>query len=302
MTRVSNFSQHQQLVSAMLQHQQAVARINQQVTTGKRGDSYDDLGLDAVRQVKLSNVLVREIAYGDNAKRAAAQLDVQDLQIGQLRNGALSLRDAVLGALAAGEARGLDTAAESAFGTLRSVLNTDYAGSLLFGGGLASGDAFTPTDLAGLVALPGTGDAFANGPVQAKTLVGEGRAITAGIGADSLGTPLAEALRQLGALLPIDGPLTAAETAALEAVLPFIDAAASDANILQAENGIRARHADEAIATAAERATSFEIALSGVEDINPAEAITRLQAEQNALQASYQILARLNQMSLLNFI
>lgn len=302
MNRVSNFTQHQSLVAAMMQHQREIALASLQVATGKRGDSFDDLGADAVRQIDLSAVLARETAYGDNARRAAAQLGAQDLHIGQLRDSALSLRDTVLNALAAGEARGLSIATEGAFASLRDILNTDYNGSLLFGGGAASGLAFAPADLAALLALPATADAFANGPVAGNVLVGEGRSITTTIGADSLGTPLAEALRQLGALLPIDGPLSDAETAALQAVLPFLDAAIDDANVLQAENGVHQARADDALKSSQERAAAFEIALSAIEDVDPAEAITRLQAEQTALQASYQAFTRLSELTLLNFI
>jgi flagellar hook-associated protein 3 FlgL len=302
MTRVSNLAQHQQLVSAMLQHQQAVQRASLQVATGKRGDSYDDLGLDAVRQVNLSHIMARESAYAENARRAGAQFDTQDLYIGQVRDSALSLRDAVLGALAAGEARGLGTAAEAAFASLRGILNKDYAGSLLFGGGLVAGEAFLPDDLASLVALPTTGDAFANGPVVSEVNVAEGRSIPTGFGADSVGGPLAEALRALGGLLPLEGPLSDAQAAALQAVLPLLDQAAADANNLQAENGVRARQAGDALQAATDRAANFEIALADIENVNPAEAITRLQAEQNALSASYQVFARLNELSLLNFI
>ena len=302
MTRVATFAHHAQLVAAMQQHQARLAIANQQLATGKRGDSYDALGLDAVRQIDLSAVRARELAYGDAARRASAVLDAQDLHLGQLRDAALGLRDAVLGALAAGEARGLGTAANAAFQSLSGALNADFAGRPLFGGGLAAGNAFTPASLADLVGLAATADAFANGPIAGEALVGDAQTLSIGFGADTVGGPLAEALRQLGALLPIDGPLDAAETAALEAVLPLIEAAVSEANVVQAENGARAAAADAAGKAADARANEFEVALAQIEDVDPAEAITRLQAEQTALQASYQVLAQLGRLSLVNFI
>jgi flagellar hook-associated protein 3 FlgL len=302
MTRVASFTQHSQLIAAVQQHQQRLAIASLQVATGKRGDSYDALGTDAVRQVRLSNVIAREAAYADAARRAASRLEAQDLHLGQLRDTALGLRDAVLGALSAGEARGLGTAAEAAFAALRGVLNADHAGRPLFGGGLAEGDIFAPASLADLVALPTTADAFTNGPIIDAAIVGDGQAITTGFAGDVIGAPLAEALRQLGALLPIDGPLDAAETAALNAVLPLIEAAVADANVVQAENGARAAAADAAIAAADARAQDYELALAEIEDVDPAEAITRLQAEQTALQASYQVLAHISRLSLVNFI
>lgn len=302
MTRISNIAQHQQLVTAMLQNQREAALASLQVATGKRGDSYADLGSDAVRQIRLSSVLARENAYVDNARRAADQLAAQDLRLGQLRDASLSLRDAVLGTLAAGEAIGLETAAEAAFSELRSALNADHGGGLLFGGGVASGDVFTPPDLASLVALSDAGEAFANGPVNPRVLVGDERSVSTGIGADIAGEALAEAVRQLGSLLPIAGSLTPSQTAALTAMLPLIDAAISETNSLQADNGARAAFANEALDAAIARSASFQTALAGIEDIDPAEAISRLQAEQNALQASYQVFARMNELSLLNFI
>jgi flagellar hook-associated protein 3 FlgL len=302
MTRVASLTQHTQLVAAMQQHQQRVAIASLQVATGKRGEGYDDLGLDAVRQVKLSNVLARETAYADAARRAAGRLSAQDLHLGQLRDAGLGLRDAILGALAAGEARGLGAAADATFGALRGALNADHAGRPLFGGGLAEGPAFTPTSLAELTALPATSGAFANGPLVEAALVAEGTAIGTGFTADAIGAPLAEALRQLGALLPLDGPLDAGGTAALEALLPLIENAVAVAGEVQAENGARAAAVDEAIVAADARAQEFELALAAIEDVDPAEAITRLQAEQTALQASYQVLAQIGRLSLVNFL
>lgn len=302
MTRISTAAQQQQLVAAMQQHQARIALLNWQIATGKRAQDYGDLGLDALQQVRMSGVLSRETAYADNAKRAAARLDVQDLRLGQLHDAALTLRDSVLGALGAADAQGLADNLQTAFDILRSTMNVDYEGKPLFGGGMASGEPFAPADIAALVALPDTASAFANGPVSPEIAIGEGQSITLGFGADAIGTALAEAVRQLGALMPLDGPLDAAGIAALEAALPALQNAVAETNDMQAANGVRAARAEEAVARAAERVTSFSVALSNLEDIDPAEAITRLQAEEAALQASYQVLVKLNNLSLLDYI
>lgn len=302
MTRVSSFTQQAQLLAALQQHQQRIAVAGQQVATGKRGDDYAAFGLDAIRHVNLSNVVARENAFADAAKRAATRLDAQDLHLGQLHDSALALRNAVLGALGAGDARGLGAATEAAFQSLQGVLNAKLGGQPLFGGGITGASPFTPASLVGLVGLASTADAFANGPVIDEAAVGEGQTIATGFTADAVGGPLAEALRQLGALLPLDGPLDATATAALNAVLPAINAAVDASNAVQAENGARAAAVDDAVKSADDRAKSFEKALSELEDVNPAEAITRLQTEQTALQASYQVLAQINRLSLVNFI
>lgn len=302
MDRISNLGQHQQLVSAMLRNQRELAEAQLQVSTGKRGDSYDDLGGDAVRQINLSHLLSRETAYAENAGRAEAELAAQDLHVGQAYDAALALKDTILNAIAAGEARGLASAAATAFDALRAAMNASVAGKPLFSGGVTGVEAFAPDSLAALVALPAVADAFGAGGVPRKIIVGDGRSVEVGMDAAMIGVPFADALRTLGRLLPLDGPLDAAASAALVALLPELDAAAATLRDAQAETGARAALTADISREAVARTTALQTALSAVEDVDPAAAITRLQAEQTALQASYQAFARLADMTLLNFL
>jgi flagellar hook-associated protein 3 FlgL len=72
--------------------------------------------------------------------------------------------------------------------------------------------------------------------------------------------------------------------------------------IVSSSNGMRFGRADELLTEHKDRETFMLTFISDIEDVNMAEAITRVNNDQIALDVSYKLTAELSRMSLLNFI
>ena len=101
---------------------------------------------------------------------------------------------------------------------------------------------------------------------------------------------------------PIDGQLTPVQRTFLESQLSVLDSAIDTLQLNVARNGNRQATVEEMIVQHQDEEAFLEIFISDIEDADLAEAITNLENDQVALQASYEITAQLSQLSLLNFI
>jgi flagellar hook-associated protein 3 FlgL len=100
----------------------------------------------------------------------------------------------------------------------------------------------------------------------------------------------------------LQGQLSIAQDAALKAEIQALDAAIAGIVDQQAVLGINARKVDDYAIQAQTRADDLEVFVGDIEDVNMAEALTRLSNDRTALEASYKVTGELAKLSLLNFI
>ena len=101
---------------------------------------------------------------------------------------------------------------------------------------------------------------------------------------------------------PFNGQITDAQQAFLETELGNIISAFDKINVAMAENGARQKQVEGAITGHEKRSDYLEIMVAGIEDADMAEAATRFQQAQTAVQVSAQTFSRLSQISLLNYL
>jgi flagellar hook-associated protein 3 FlgL len=111
-----------------------------------------------------------------------------------------------------------------------------------------------------------------------------------------------KALADFDNLTPIVGDLSPAQSAFIESQLTVFDAAIEDLRIVMSSNGMRFGRADELLTEHEEQENFMLSFISDIEDVNMAEAITRLNNDQTALEVSYKLTSELSRLSLLNFI
>ena len=126
--------------------------------------------------------------------------------------------------------------------------------------------------------------------------------------ADALGTPLFNTLKTIQTFDetvgsgPIDGELTQAQIDFLQSQLSTLDTIHETITNQAAINGSYQRRIDDNRSDLKARQTTIENMMGGVTDVDVAEAISRLQQAQIAVQASAQVFQGLQQSSLLNFL
>jgi len=168
-----------------------------------------------------------------------------------------------------------------------------------------------------LLALAATADAFDNNDIKAQAKVDQTQTLTYGILADDLAEPLFEAFRRImqfnagtlpsgaGAYAPagaFSSPLSDNQRQFLINELSRLETVAEGVNQVAAQKGINMNTVEAIQERLASENTFLRSFASDIEDVDVAEAITRLQQDQLAVEASYRVVADLNNLTLMDFI
>lgn len=307
MTRVASYSHSQSLVQGMIRNQADVYKAQQQVNTGKKAQDYKGLAPQASTVVTARAAMTRVQAYKETAGEISQTLAMIDLQTGAMLDAAESLKQSVLDALALGNGQGFEEILDSNFKMIVSALNTKIGNSYLFGGGQTGEKPFTVASLADLAALADVSDAFANDDTRASVRLTDTFTMQYGVLADEVAGPIMEVIRALkqfhdGPMGPINGDLTPDQVTFLEGKLAEIDSAVQGMRAIQTANGLRQSQMKDVNEQLTQQVDYFELFVSDIEDVNMAEAISRLTADQAALEVSYRVVSLISQLSLAKYI
>ena len=305
MTRVSSFGQQQVLINSILNNQAQLFKDQKQVTTGKTFETYQDLTGEVSTLLGSKNILDRTESYIGAATHVKRNLDVNNLQLENVIGKAEAIRQSMLESLAQDKTFVLMDTIEEGFSSMIASLNTDIGGVHIFSGGRTDVDPIVGDDLSDLVAAASAADLFQNDNRKAVAKIGKNTNMEYSLLADEVAEDIFAAIKNIAdfdAVTPISGDLTPAQNAFIESQLAVFDAAIEDLRIVSSNNGMRFGRADELLIEHQENETFMLNFISDIEDVNLAEAITRVNNDQNALEISYRVTSELSRLSLLNFI
>lgn len=199
---------------------------------------------------------------------------------------------------------------ESIFSQAVAILNgKDANGDYIYAGGRTDTAPVSVSSLADLVALPTVAGAFTNGDSKKAVQVADGQSITFGLTASEIATGLMQQLKDIAAFdVGVNGDfdnttsLTGTQSSFLTARIATVDAAVQGLNAVTARNGGIYNQLENALGTQDTMAVLYGGFIEKMQHTNLAEAATQLSLNQTALQASLQVTATLNQLSLLNYL
>ena len=305
MTRVSSFGQQQVMLNSILTNQSQMFKDQKQVASGKINESYKEFTGQVSTLLGSKNLLDRTQSYIGSATHVKRNLDVNNLQMESIVGKSEDIRQAVLESLAQDKTFVLMDTIEEAFGSMIASLNTDIGGVHIFSGGRTDVKPVVGNDLSDLVAAGAASDMFQNDQRKAVAKIGKNTNMEYSLLADEVAEGIFAAIKNIADfdnLTPISGELTPAQNAFLESQLVVLDAAIDDLRIINSSNGMRYSRANELLEEHENRETFMLNFISDIEDVNMAEAITRVNNDQIALDVSYKLTSELAGMSLLNFI
>lgn len=305
MTRVSSFGQQQVMLNSLLSNQSQLFKDQKQVASGKIHESYKDLTGEVSTLLGSKNMLDRTQSYIGASTHVKRNLDVNNLQLENMIGKAEDVRQAVLETLAQDQTFVLMDTIEEAFSSMVASLNTDIGGVHIFSGGRTDVKPVVGTNLSDLVAASAAADLFQNDQRKAVAKIAENTNIEYSLLADEVAEDIFAAIKNIADfdnVTPISGELTAAQNTFLESQLTVLDAAIADMRIVNSSNGMRYGRADEILVEHEANETFMLNFISDIEDVNMAEAITRVNNDQTALEISYKLTGELSRLSLLNFI
>lgn len=336
--KVSTLTQNEYLRSRILEVQRQLIDTQAQVASGKKSQVYSGLGFDAPTSVNLNNAKASTETYLKTLNTAKVRTTTIASVLDRITEIASEMRASALQAMTPGGlptpagSAAIKAQAAARLAEVTSLLNTQIDGVFLFAGRATStppmtavgavGQAGTPLDdvaqLNGANPLTSTasgdtryaaidtllqgvnfsytGETGPNATLMAR--VDEGLDVAYSYTGDN--SAFKEVMRGLYALATTDltsttdaGWRRVAELATGDFAQGQRDVAALSADLGVKQSGldaIRVRHTDFM--------TTLQIQLTAVEDVDTADAMSKLSLQQNNLEVTYKVLASMKDLSL----
>ena len=298
LTRIGDFAQSERMTSDLLQTQTRTRIAQAQISSGKVSDRFQDIAPEVERLIDVKLVLQQSEQFQEN-------ILFTDLKLVAMESAVSGLFDIATRAQTLAIQRTSDPQSppglvapefENLLDHAVALLNEDMDGRYLFGG---SQTARRPVELDPAFANFGSADDtyYQGDELELRTRVDIDVEITTTMSADLEGfQELIGGLRGL-----VNGDVLDDETV-LENSLGLVHESLTKIADYQAELGLRQslmerieqRHIDAEI--------YLENRISGIEDVDITEAISRLAEDQVILESAMATLARMNQLNLVDYL
>lgn len=306
MTRVSTSSNYSVMTANLMRAQLRQNDVGEQVSSQKIANDLKGYAKNAEVLTAMRSAQAKITGLIDQTKLVSNRLDMQESGINQVAESVANARTAIANAMAAGNAETLMQQLQSAFGDTVQGLNTKSNGRYVFAGAQTDTPPTSATSLADLTAAASVADLFHNDQYIATSRTDEKTTVPIGVLGDALGTKVFEAFKKVQAYVDNNGPFTGklntTQTSDLKDMLKDFDTAYSETLTAQGKNGLVQKRFETAKTELQDQADTLTTMVGGITDVDMAEAVTRLQAAQLAVQASAQVFASLQNTSLLNVL
>lgn len=306
--RVSSFGQQQLLIRSIFKNQQALFEDQRQVSTGKRVDDFKGLAGDTGTVLGSRSFQSRIETYQQTIDTIRGKLNANDVQIGGVLGAAEDLKESIQTVLANGNAQGFGELLEQTFGFTVNSLNTNIDGTYLFSGAETGTVPVNVTSLAELdtvEAAGSTADVFDNASIAFEARIADGVSLEFGMLASDVATGFFDELLSLyrqDQATPFEGEITPTQFSFLQNALQSLTTSIEGLRTDQVSNGLSFERLEVIDEQHSDSIVFLETFIADLEDVNIAEAITRLNNDQVALEASFQAISSLNQLTLLRFL
>ncbi len=303
--RVSSFGQQQLLIRSIIDNQSKLFESQRQVSTGKKADDFKGLAGETGTILGARSFKGRIETYQQTIATIRGKLDANDVQIGGVLDGMEDLKENIQTVLANGQAQGFEELLEQTFRFTVNSLNTNFDGTYLFSGAETGTQPVNVSTLAELSAAPATADVFDNAAIAFEARIADGVNLEFGLLASDLATGVFDELRALydqHQLTPFEDEIDQTQFDFLQNSLQTLTTAIDGLRRDHVSNGLAFERLEVIDQQHADSTLFLETFIADLEDVNIAEAVTRLNNDQVALEASYQSISSLNQLTLLRFL
>lgn len=318
MSRIGTFQQSQAVLADMMRNQSRVFDAQRQVASGHKGEHFKDIPRDIPMLLGAKSVVARIETQIEANRLLQSRLDGYDVNLRALEAVGGDLRQAVLDAIATDSGLSLAENIRSLFDQAVGLLNTRLGDRYIFGGTNGDQAPVTTTTAAGLIALAEPPSAaFANNQISPTARISDSQTMVYGLLADEVGQDLLHAMQRIlqfnagtlpaGAAAfapagPYGDQLSDNQRAFLNGELARLGSVSTGLTSFAAKNGIRLGMLESVQSRHVERINYTKSFITEVEDVDMAEAIAGFNRDQVALQSSIGVMARIGQVSLLDFL
>ena len=319
MTRVSSLGQTNFLLQDVLRVQKDLFNHQKQTTTGMKSDTYTGIARDVGTLSGAKAILSRSEQFMSSNIEVERRLTIYDATMESLRDVAQEMRDNVLAAVNTDSGIAIRSQLDNLFDTSVNLLNTRDNGRYIYSGTRTDTPPVktsTSTALSAITADVSTTPAnvFANNSLKQQTQVDDNLNMTYGTLGEDIGKDMMESMRRMfrfdngtenfgfGTGGPFSNPLTTDQANFLKGELQRLNNTIDTIDKFHAKNGVN-QMAIEDIQERHQQDIGFmKVFISDIEEVDIGEAITKMQQDQVALEASYRVLSQVSRATLLDFI
>lgn len=305
MFRVANFAQHQLTMSYTMRTQGSVAERQIEIASGKRAQQYSSISADASQLVNIERSVARTQQFTRNIDQAVTRLNIMDSSVATLVERATEVLSIMSSAMSGQNISDvpLQEFAATFLAEAESLLNTQHEDRYLFAGAQTNNPAVDLSDVAYTpqAGLPGTFtadfDYYQGDTLQLAVRSDETFETTYGITADE---PAFE--QMLRALSYMDYAGANLDNSVLQEAYSLMKSAVDGLSDIRGRIGASTKVLDSAKNGHEDYLTYSTNLVSTLEDVDVAEATTRLAQDEVQLKASYLSLSRISELNLLQYL
>lgn len=301
MARIASINTQQVIARSLLEVQGRLRDAQLQLATGRKAETFSGLGPDVRRAISARSLSSQWEAYGALVKTASITLEVYDTQLVDIDDIASKLRASIREIAAAGWSAPLQPIIEGAWGEFRRALNANYGGVAIFAGSRTDVSPVAASQFSDLAGKP-LSEIFQNDEIKAKVRVAPNTDVSYGLTASEVATDLVQAFRDLADAGPIVGQPTQAQLVAVEGALSKLSSGIDKVRSINVSNGLNQATLERYEEKAVARRDLFDSVAGSVEDADLGQVATRISSYRVVLEASYSTIARLQNLSLANFL
>lgn len=317
MTRVATAAQNRFALFTTLNTQQRLFDAQTQVGTGQKSQDFAGIAREAGRLVSVKTEFARVDQFLDNIEQTDRRLEFMGFSLERIEELGRSFRTTLLGAKNGETANvtGVPALAQGLLDQIVDLLNVRDETRFLFSGGAINNRAvdlnngvYTPPVAPPFPAAADT-DWYGGDDVVQQARIDEGFVIDYGVRANN--PAIERVIRAFDAISEItfSSPPSAAEITAINDAVALLTQALDTPPVgeltiggLFAQTALNRSIMDD-VKTKHENFAAFaEKNIAEIEQVNTAEAISILNTEQVALEASFASIARIQSISLVNFV
>jgi flagellar hook-associated protein 3 FlgL len=315
-TRIGTFTNQQLILEATLRNQVRFADTQLQVATGKKSQTFSGIAPEASRLTNLKDQLATSQQYVNNIDTVTSRLNMMEFGLEQIDGMARDMRSLIRSNLN-GDAPttvNLPALAQQFLNQITEVMNFKDGSRYLFSG---SKTDTRPVDLSNGVYTPPAPPPFDattdTGYYEGDSSVAEVRiddnvVVQYGVTADQ--PAFEQIIRALDnvAQMTFTNPITAAEKQVLNDAIDTLTQAVDDNGAnktigeLAGDVTLDMKQLDAQKTQHQSYINFVTKSIGDIENVDTAEAVTILNSQQVQIQSSYEIIARLGDLSLTNFL
>lgn len=314
--RIDSLSYYTTSLSGIQNGQSAIARVSQQLSTGKEMLAAKDDPLAASRALELSDRISLRAQSLANQAKASIALKYENTVLQGLRSTLDQARTTLQGVGQEPEPTNRTSATQILKGAFHSLLayanSRDAEGNYIFAGDKSATSPYANASGGDFSTTPASGVATTfNGSASTRSVeIDTGRLVQVQDNLNTVfqsgvaGADLLQTLDEAAARLPLPTGNASAvtDTATLQGYIQVLDDALSNLGLIEQRVGAAMKEISDVQSTSKALQNMEQDALDRLTEVDQAAAIIELQTRQTTLQAASQAYAKTSSLSLFNYL